>query len=159
MFLGPPAVGSGGEVHGNGGEVHGNGGEVHGNGGEAHGNVGVSPGVSPGAQAPTLNPNSHETTATPGLMAGGGSSQQYPMQHYLFAQQLLAEQEAMWFQRYHDEIKELEDSFYLQSRKDRAEWYKRYDEKNEEILEKTAEIAKLRVKSLPLILQQFLTAI
>jgi len=70
-------------------------------------------------------------------------------QHLQPSQQLLQQQETKWFQRCHDKIMELEAQFGLESQKREEEWYERYEKKDEEILEKSAEISTLIVGPSP----------
>ena len=64
---------------------------------------------------------------------------------HLLSQQLLQQHETKWFQRCHDKIMELEAQFGRESQTRDEEWHERYEKKNEEILEKSAEISTLIV--------------
>ena len=107
------------------------------------GNVPKDLSVPHGSQNPALDPKSHKITGPHDLPAGGDSYQPYPMQD------LLLSQGAMWLQRYHNNLTELQAGFYLRLRKRESEWYERYDKKNIEIIEKSVEIATLIVGSSP----------
>ena len=108
-------------------------------------NVPEDPSVPHDLQNPALDPNSHEIAGPPGFPAGGDLCQPCSMQHLLLSQQ----QGAMWLQRYHNNLTELQTDFYLRLRKREDEWYERYDKKNVEIIEKSVEIATLIVGSSP----------
>ena len=73
----------------------------------------------------------------------------------------------MWFQRYEDLGKELEAKFHLWFQQSEAvwfqrflEWYERREKQNKELEEKSAEIARLTVRSSsPMLLLLCLTGI
>ena len=67
----------------------------------------------------------------------------------MFPLQLLQQQDAMKFQRHRNRVEALQANLCLLSEKSQAEWFELYKKTNQEICEKSAEIASLIVVSPP----------
>jgi len=132
-----------------------------------------NPAVTPNSQSLQDAQTSPPDHTLPGIATiadlgpSGNSSRPTPMKDFLSAHQTLQRMEAMWFQRYEDLGKELEAKFHLWFQQSEAvwfqrflEWYERREKQNKELEEKSAEIARLTVRSSsPMLLLLCLTGI
>jgi len=65
--------------------------------------------------------------------------------------------EAKWFKRCEDLAERSEEERFLQFQQCESQWYERYDKKNRQLAEKSAEIASLIVESSPQVFLLYLT--
>ena len=106
--------------------------------------------ISNHAQTPALSQDSVnlQLAAITDPSVGGDSSQPRLMQN-LSTSQLLQQQEAVWFQRYHDRVQPLEDKLFLQAQEAQKKWLELYVSTSHEICEKSGEIRGLIVQPPP----------
>jgi len=106
-----------------------------------------------------LNPATNEISTYSCVPASEGASPSppIPMQHVGQASQELLQMEARWRQHYEDRAEKYEAKCFRRSQECESRWYERWESKNQEIQELSAEVASLIVEFSPQVFLLYLT--